>query len=184
VRIAGMEKKGGMEPHDIPDGFYGKKPLQRIKVALAGPVTNVLFALFVFVLIWITGGQEKPFREHTNVIGNIETQSNLYTFGVRPGDQFKAVDNKPVQGFSNIFLEMMMNKNARHLSGKEINYFTKQENSFSYPLDPHMHGMEAVAALGMIPAEYLVFDKITAPGSPMEKSGIQKGIAFYGPMES
>lgn len=43
VRIAGMDKKGNLEPHQIPDGFYGKKPLDRIKVAIAGPAVNILF---------------------------------------------------------------------------------------------------------------------------------------------
>ena len=44
VRIAGMEKKGGLEPYQIPDGFYGKRPLSRIKVALMGPAVNIFFA--------------------------------------------------------------------------------------------------------------------------------------------
>src|SRR3990167_4615941 len=30
VRIAGMEKKGKLEPYEIPNGFYGKKPWARI----------------------------------------------------------------------------------------------------------------------------------------------------------
>src|SRR3989338_867839 len=34
VRIAGMEKKGNLEPYQIPDGFYGKKPRARIAVAI------------------------------------------------------------------------------------------------------------------------------------------------------
>ena len=175
VRIAGMEKKGSIEPHNIPDGFYGKKPLARIKVALAGPFTNILFAFLVFTLIWITGGQEKPFSEHTNVIGNIDKQSSLYTFGLRPGDQLTSVDGKKVQGFTNMFIEMMMNKHVRFLEGKEIDYFSHKEEPFTYSFDNGLHGMAAVASLGIIPAEYLVFQNFTAPGSPMEKSGIQKG---------
>ena len=175
VRIAGMEKKGNIEPHEIPGGFYGKKPLDRIKVALAGPVTNILFAFLVFTLIWMGGGQEKPFAEHTNVIGNIDTQSNLYTFGVRPGDQLTALDGRPVQGFTDVFLAMMLNKNVRHLEGKEIDYFAQTQDLFNYPLDPHLQGMDAISSLGIMPAEYLTFQAFTAPGSPMEKSGIQKG---------
>src|SRR5476649_801857 len=86
VRIAGMDKKGNLEPHQIPDGFYGKKPLDRIKVALAGPAVNILFAFVAFCLIWMSGGQEKPFQETTNVIGYVDPQSKLYSNGVRPGD--------------------------------------------------------------------------------------------------
>jgi regulator of sigma E protease len=33
VKIAGMSREGNLEPYEIPDGFYGKRPWQRIKVA-------------------------------------------------------------------------------------------------------------------------------------------------------
>src|SRR6185437_629149 len=57
VRMAGMEKKGSLEPYQIPDGFYGKKPWQRIKVAFAGLFVNILFALIAFTALWLCGGQ-------------------------------------------------------------------------------------------------------------------------------
>src|SRR5580698_1827154 len=67
VRIAGMEKKGMLEPHQIPDGFYGKGPLARIKVALAGPCVNIGFAFLAFLLLFIAGGRFKPFSEYTKI---------------------------------------------------------------------------------------------------------------------
>jgi len=54
VRIAGMDKQEGMEPHQIKDGFYGKKPLARIKVALAGPIANIILA---FILLYLDVGR-------------------------------------------------------------------------------------------------------------------------------
>ena len=46
VKIAGMEKKGNQEPYEIKDGFFGKKPVDRIKVAISGPLVNFIFAIF------------------------------------------------------------------------------------------------------------------------------------------
>ena len=69
VRIAGMEKKGILEPYQIPDGFYGKRPAQRIKVALMGPIVNIAFALLAFCILWSFGGREKPFSEFTHLVG-------------------------------------------------------------------------------------------------------------------
>src|SRR5271170_5798666 len=63
VRIAGMEKKGALEPHQIPDGFFGKKPIDRIKVALMGPLVNIVFAFLMFTVIWACGGRLKSFSE-------------------------------------------------------------------------------------------------------------------------
>ena len=65
VKIAGMEKKGSLEPYEIENGFYGKKPLARIKVAIAGPLVNIVFGLVLFSIIWTFGGREKPFSFST-----------------------------------------------------------------------------------------------------------------------
>lgn len=175
VKIAGMERKGSIEPHQIPDGFYGKKPWQRIKVALAGPLINMVFAFLVFTIIWMSGGQEKPFQQYTNIIGTIDPQSQLYTQGVRPGDEINSVDGIPVQGFSDMFMALMLNKKAASLNGLEIDYRTSQKAPFSYNIDPKLHGMSLIESLGIGPAQYLIFEEFSSPVSPMKTSGIQKG---------
>src|SRR5258708_6229980 len=65
VKIAGMQKEGNQEPSDIADGFFGKTPWQRIKVAIAGPLVNIVFALVVFSVLWFSGGRNKQFTEFT-----------------------------------------------------------------------------------------------------------------------
>jgi regulator of sigma E protease len=106
VAIAGMNKKGNLEPHQIPDGFYGKKPLDRIKVAFAGPFVNIVFAFAAFCAIWVTGGQEKPFQEYTNVIGYVDPQSKLYINGIRPGDELTTLDGKSVGGYKDLLISL------------------------------------------------------------------------------
>ena len=58
-----------------------------------GPFVNLLFALFVFLLLWISGGREKNFSEFTHKIGWIDPNSELYVAGIRPGDEITAYDN-------------------------------------------------------------------------------------------
>jgi len=175
VKIAGMERKGHLEPYQILDGFYGKKPGQRIKVALAGPLINMVFALIVFTLIWITGGQEKPFQQYTNIIGNIDPQSELYTQGIRPGDAIISVDHKTVQGFSDIFMTLILNEKAATLNGMEIDYKTGKQEPFSYTIDPKSQGVSLIEKLGITPAQYLIFEDFSSQRSPMQSTGIQKG---------
>ena len=57
VKIAGMEKQKGKEPHEIKDGFFGKRPIDRIKVAFSGPLVNFIFAFLAFFIIWSFGGR-------------------------------------------------------------------------------------------------------------------------------
>jgi regulator of sigma E protease len=75
VKIAGMETQDARDIYDVQDGFFGKKPLDRIKVALAGPLVNIAFALVAFTLLWSIGGREKNFSDFTHKLGSIRNQS-------------------------------------------------------------------------------------------------------------
>ena len=175
VAIAGMNKKGNLEPHQIPDGFYGKKPLDRIKVAFAGPLVNIIFAFVAFCCIWATGGQEKPFQEYTNVIGYVDPQSKLYTNGVRPGDEVTTLDGKSVDGYKDLLVSLYIDGKTATIKGNEINYLSGQKQPFTIVLPIPKSANLPVAELGIIPAQYLIFDDFSSPASPLKNSGIQKG---------
>lgn len=173
VRIAGMEKQGSLEPYQIADGFYGKKPWDRIKVAFMGPLVNILFAFLAFVVIWMTGGQEKPFQQYTGIIGEIESQSPLYPLGVQPGDQITSINDRKEKGFKEIFFDIVTSEKPPSLNGLQIDYYTGDKNPFSYTMPAR--GIDAALNLGIAPASYLIFDTFSSPASPLKESGIQKG---------
>lgn len=175
VKIAGMEKKGTVEPHQIPDGFYGKKPIDRIKVALAGPAANVLFAFIAFCAIWLTGGQEKPFQQYTHVVGYVDPQSTLYTNGVRPGDEILSVGNKKLDGYQDFLISLMTEEKGISIQGNEINYFSGKKEPFKVALPPPTATTSNLDQAGVLPAQYLIFDDYSSPASPIRNSGIQKG---------
>jgi regulator of sigma E protease len=173
VRIAGMEQKKGVEPHQIPEGYYGKSPAARIKVALAGPLANVAFAFVAFSLLWLAGGQQKPFQQFTRLIGYLDPQSPLYEQGVRPGDEFHAVNGKTVHNFQDLAIELMLEKTRPTLQGAQIDYLLQTQEPFSVTL--RSSGQQALSELGMVPAQVLIFEDFTSLASPLKTSGIQKG---------
>jgi len=175
VKIAGTEKKGSLEPHQIPDGFYGRGPWRRIAVAIAGPLANIIFAAAAFTAIWLCGGQQKPFSATTNVIGDVEPPSKLYSQGIRPGDQITGVNGKNVQGLQDVMMAVLLSDRAKELKGVEIDYGTGKKEPFALPLDPALSGIEAVQSIAYRPAQYLVFSDFLSPESPMRESGIEKG---------
>ena len=61
VKIAGTDTGKDVDPYTIEDGFFGKGAWARIKVALMGPLVNLLFAIVAFSLLWTLGGREKNF---------------------------------------------------------------------------------------------------------------------------
>ncbi len=186
VRIAGMEKKGSLEPYQIPNGFFGKKPWARIKVALMGPIVNIVFAFIAFSIIWLSGGRLKPFSDYTHILGAIDPHSSLYASGVRAGDEMTRLNGKPLKGFNDLFYAVVFDKSDLKIDGQEIDYLTGKRTPYSYTFQfgPQEEGVQRAAAMvsTIAPAEYLVYDHLPnrtsnplAPDSPMRGSGIEYG---------
>jgi regulator of sigma E protease len=179
VKIAGMQKEGNVEPADIPDGFFGKHPWQRIKVALAGPLVNIAFALIVFSVLWLSGGRNKSFTEFTHRIGWIDPKSALFELGVRPGDLIEKYDGRPFTGFKDLLFAGIMSDKTTQIEGTKIDYVSGQKNDFNYTLKTYekssLVGKEKLNTIGVLsPASYLIFGgQELLNGSPMIQSGIQ-----------
>jgi regulator of sigma E protease len=180
VRISGMEKKGALEPYQIEDGFYGKKPWARIKVALAGPVVNIVFSFLIFCVIWMFGGREKPFSEYTKFIGWVDVHSDLHKIGVNPGDEISCYGREPFQGFSQLLSSAFLDCGVQKISGYEIDYFKDQKIPFSYDfeLGRNLKGLQKYAAIASVinPATYLIYkpDALMV-SSPIKTAGILPG---------
>jgi len=178
VKMAGMEKQGPIEPSQIEDGFFGKKPWDRIKVAFMGPLVNIVFAFVAFSLIWMTGGREKPFAEFTKYIGWVQKDSALYKDEIRPGDEITKLNDRPFQSFNNFLQSAALDNRDLSMSGYEIDYYTGKKTPFTFTFD-HQKGLDGVVkatqvASIMNPAQYLMVDQLQ-DGSPLANTGIQKG---------
>jgi regulator of sigma E protease len=180
VKIAGMEKEGNLEPHQVKDGFYGKRPFDRIKVALVGPLVNIAFAFLVFTMIWVMGGREKRFEEFTNIIGWVDPQSELLQKGVKPGDTITEYGGKKFNGFKDLVLGGALNSEKIEIQGNKVDYFTSQKIPYQYNLQAYpMRGYpKGIKTIGAVPANYVIFhgfDVNAGKYSPAFDSGIQKG---------
>lgn len=180
VRISGMEKKGSLEPYQIENGFYSKSPWARIQVALAGPVVNIVFAAFLFCVIWVMGGREKPFSQYTHKIGWVDSTSSLYAIGVRPGDEITTYRDQPFQGFTQFQTSAFLDKGKQDIGGYELNYETGAKKPFLYSLDvgENVKGKEKLRAIAALlsPASYLIYTTGSVMhDSPLRASGIQNG---------
>lgn len=178
VRIAGMEKEGDLEPHEVPEGFYSKKPWARIKVALAGPIVNLIFALIIFTTIWLFGGREKPFHQFTHLIGFIEPQSELYQKGVHAGDELLEYNGKFINNFDDLKFAYLSNGGMAEVEGNKINYFTSEKVPYEYKVMPYhspylQKGIKTVGILA--PAKYLIYQapEEFSRENPLYRSGIE-----------
>lgn len=178
VKIAGMQKEGNVEPADIPDGFFGKGPWQRIQVAFAGPFVNIVFALLIFSAIWLMGGREKSFGEFTHRIGWVDPQSALYKEGVRPGDIITQYNGRAFHGFKDLMMAAAMADKEINIQGFKVNSLNGSKTPFNYTLPTYNNNQykEKLKTIGIAaPAHYLLFEGELPPGSALTGSGILAG---------
>lgn len=186
VKIAGQENDDGRDPYQVPDGFFGKKPWDRIKVSFMGPFVNLVLAFLIFAVLWGTGGREKNFGEFTHKIGWVDPQSQLYAAGVRPGDEITTYDHHPFQSFKDHLYAPMTSSGELNVKGMKVNYATGKKEPFEYEVRtyPHPSALEKGVVTGGIisSANYIIYDRLPGgkenplpEGSPMEQSGIEYG---------
>ena len=181
VKIAGTEKENGKEPHEIKDGFFGKKPSARILVALAGPFVNLLLAFLLFAIIWISGGRDKPFSQYTKRIGYIDTNSKLYKNNVRPGDEVLEYGGYPFRGVNDLLTRGVFKDKTTSIKGLKIDYFANVNKPFFYDLQNYKYERtfdKEISTIGILsPAQFLIYRNLLKidlmKNSPMKNSGIE-----------
>lgn len=186
VKIAGTDTEKDEDLYNIPGGFFTKSPLDRIKVAIMGPVANLLFALLAFAVLWGLGGREKNFMEFTSKIGWIDPHSELYAHGVRPGDEIISYDDKPYTSAKDHIYEPMTAAANIVVKGNRVDYRSGDKIPFEYSVKtyPHPFSMDKglVTAGILSPANYIIYNKLQKggenrlpEGSPLKDSGIEYG---------
>ncbi len=186
VKIAGMEKENGVEPEMIKDGFFGKSSWDRLKVAVMGPLANIVFAFVVFSLIWLTGGREKNFTNVTNRIGWVDPKSDLFNKGIRPGDIILSYNSEPVHGEKDHYQAAMTSSGLVHITGMRWDESKKTYVPFTCdvrPISSSKSPNPQILNTGVLyPASFLQYSKLLdgsqnplPKGSPIADSGIQYG---------
>lgn len=183
VKIAGMQKEKGVEPHDIPGGYFSKKPLDRIKVAAIAPIVNIILAFVLFTAIWLLGGREKPFHDYTNRIGWVAPQSEAFAKGIGPGDQLTSYNQRKFRSFKDLFQSTMLSKGQLQIKGYSYNYLNNTKTPFDVEVSPYQHpdfAEKGILTSGILaPANYILFQPSNAtsldPELPIAQSGLSSG---------
>lgn len=186
VKIAGTDTDSNVDPYTIKDGFFGKGPWDRIKVAFMGPFVNLVFALVVFSMLWAFGGRTKAFTEYTSKIGWVDPASELYVLGVRPGDEIEAYDGHPFSSHKDHLYASMMGSEEVEVQGTKIDYETGERFPFTYTVHPYSNPAFAdknIKTTGITnSASYVIYDRLPngtenplSEGSPLADSGIEYG---------
>lgn len=186
VKIAGTDTEKEEDLYNVPGGFFTKSPLDRILVAVMGPMANLVFAFIAFAILWGLGGREKNFMEFTTKIGWVDPNSELYAQGVRPGDEIISYNDKSYQSAKDHIYEPMTASDEIKVKGTKVNYKTGDKIPFEYNVKTYQHPSSLdrglVTAGILAPANYIIYNKQRGggdnqlpEGSPLQGSGIEYG---------
>jgi len=151
-----MKGENADEKKPDPDSFSEKPWWQRALVTLGGPFFNLLFALFLFVIMY---GLGKTYEDHYPIIAEADS---LYATYFQPGDEIITVNGEDIYGFNQV---------AEKLKPKSSNVFTIERDNRK----------ETITTDGITPGKWVTFLRPeippivgeVSPGMPAFRAGLQ-----------
>jgi regulator of sigma E protease len=89
--MIGESPDAELSQEDLDRSFMGKHPLKRIVIVAAGPVFNLFFAAFLFIVVYMVGVPTATTR-----IGEVVPGKPAAAAGLLPKDLVRSVNGKPV----------------------------------------------------------------------------------------
>jgi len=168
-----IEGKADLEREKLPP----VSALDKIIVAVAGPVFSLLLALTFACLVWVVG---YPVGESdmTTTIGYVMADSPAAKVGLQPGDKILEVDGNPVKRFLGMNDSVIWNV-VRSEGEKIAVKFQRGDEVRTVWVEPYKAETrgwrrKSVRQLLIGPAETLLIDKVES-NAPASMAGLQPG---------
>lgn len=100
VKMCGENTEEEVTDEDLPRSFSHKTVWQRFLIVLAGPVFNILFAVFLFFLIFSIAGLPVP--KSGTEIGSVTASSPAETAGLKAGDIILTINGQEAKEWADV----------------------------------------------------------------------------------
>ncbi len=184
IPAGGFVKLPQLAPMDIIEGEVDVdraqlppiSALDKIIVAIAGPVFSVLLALLFACIVWAVG---RPVGESdiTTTIGYVMPDSSAAKVGLRPGDKILSVDGKKVSRFlgMNDSVSWAVVRSEGETVAVEFERGGKVQTVQVVPYKPSTTGWrrQGTRQLLIMPAETAVIEKVE-PNTPAAAAGLKQ----------
>lgn len=190
IPLGGFVALPQLAPMDIIEGETeadrAKLPpvsaLDKIIVAIAGPVFSLLLAVVFAAIVWAVGHPVSE-ADTTTVIGYVDKNSPAEKAGLRAGDRILQVDGKPVTRFSG--MNDSITWNVIRSEGATIPFVVEREgHQISTEVTPYIAPTsgwrrKGVRQVLIYPATKPVVDQVEKD-SPAAAAGLQAGDVIVG----
>ena len=149
--------------------------LDKIIVAVAGPLFSLLLALFFAGVVWVVGHPVSE-SDSTTIVGYVMPDSPAQKVGLQPGDKILEVDGKPVRRF--LGMNDSVSWNVVRSEGDKIAVkFQRAGNVRTVWVEPfkaETRGWrrKSIRQLLIFPAETAIIDKVE-PNTPAAAAGLR-----------
>lgn len=116
VRLLGDDPKEEISPEERDRSFLTQSVKKKIAIVVAGPLFNLLLALFIFVGVFMTGVPSL-----TSEVGEVQPSSAAGEAGMQPGDRIVEIEGKSINQWEEIRETLQMN------GGKELQFVVERE---------------------------------------------------------
>jgi regulator of sigma E protease len=115
--IGGFVQMAGEQPDDMdnPEGYNNRTPLEKIRVAFAGPFMNFVLAVLIFIYSYAFIGVPTSVKEV--IIGGLIAGEPAAEAGLKQDDRILSVDGKEVKSWSE-FTAIIQKSNNKPLELK------------------------------------------------------------------
>lgn len=168
VKIAGMidesMDKEQLKKDPQPWEFRSKPAWQRLIIMLGGVTVNAILGIFIYAMVLFVWGQE--YIPTSGVKYGIHADSLALEIGLKDGDKIISVDNKVVDKFNYIPLEIILN-NARSI---QVN---RGGETLSITIPEELIGKLIKHQKTLIEPAFLPIVQEVIAGTPATKAGME-----------
>jgi regulator of sigma E protease len=156
--------------------------LDKIIVAIAGPLFSLLLALFFAAIVWAVGHPVSE-GDSTTVIGYVLPDSPAQKVGLQPGDKILSVDGKPVRRFMG--MSDSVSWDVVRSEGEKIAVKFQRDGKVQtvwvepYKAETRGWRRKSVRQLLIYPAETAIIEKVE-PNTPAAAAGLRSGDIIRG----